>query len=163
MLLMLFGEYDEGAEAEDDPTWQEFEEQIRDVLECAGFSTDFRKVFVAAGRRHEIDVVAHRFDTTLLIDAKRYGRARLRSSSIRAQARKHLARCGEFDRAFSVSSVPVIVSWMDDALLSEGDCFIVPFDTLEDFIVHLERYVDSINELDARDSILDNIYEDDIF
>jgi hypothetical protein len=163
MLLTLFGEYDEGAEANYVPTWQEFEEQIRDVLEYAGFSTHFRKVFVAAGSRYEIDVVAHRFDTILLIDAKRYGKARLRSSSIRAQARKHLARCGEFDRAFSVNSVPVIVSWIDDALFCEGDCFIVPFDALEDFIVHLERYVDSINELDARDSILDNIYEDDIF
>jgi hypothetical protein len=162
-LFTLFGEYDAGAKADNVPTWQEFEEQIRDVLECAGFSTDFRKVFVAAGRRHEIDVVAHRFDTTLLIDAKRYGRARLRSSSVRAQARKHLARCGEFDRAFSVSSVPVIVSWLDDALLSEGECFIVPFDRLEDFIVHLECYVGSINELGAGDSILDNINEDDIF
>jgi hypothetical protein len=163
MFLHFFGEYDEVAEAENELTWQEFEEQIRDVLECAGFSTDFRKVFVAAGRRYEIDVVAYRFDTTLLIDAKRYGRARLRSSSIRAQARKHLARCGEFDRAFSLSSVPVIVSWIDDALLSEGDCFIVPFDKLEDFIVNLECYVDSINELDTRDSILDNINENDIF
>jgi Holliday junction resolvase-like predicted endonuclease len=163
MLLTRFGDYDAGADADNVPTWQEFEEQIRDVLECAGFSTDFRKVFVAAGRRYEIDVVAHRFDTTMLIDAKRYGRARLRSSSVRAQARKHLARCGEFDRAFSVSSVPVIVSWIDDALLSEGDCFIVPFDKLEDFVVHLECYVDSISELDACDSILGNINEDDTF
>ena len=163
MLLTRFGEYDAGAEADNVPTWQEFEEQIRDVLECAGFSTDFRKVFMAAGRRYEIDVVAHRFDTTMLIDAKRYGRARLRSSSVRAQARKHLARCGEFDRAFSVSSVSVIVSWIDDALLSEGGCFIVPFDKLEDFVVHLECYVDSINELDACDSILGNINEDDTF
>jgi Holliday junction resolvase-like predicted endonuclease len=163
MWLTLFGEHEAGAEADKEPTWQEFEEQIRDVLEYAGFSTDFRKVFVAAGRRYEIDVVAHRFDTTVLIDAKRYGKARLRSSSIRAQARKHLARCGEFDRAFSVSSVPVIVSWIDDALLSEAGCFIVPFNKLEDFVVHLERYIDSIDELDARDSILDNINKNGIF
>ncbi|MGZ4863779.1 MAG: hypothetical protein ACXV5H_01310 [Halobacteriota archaeon] len=163
MLLTLFGHQTAGAEVDYVPTWQEFEEQIRDFLECAGFSTHFRKVFVASGRRYEIDVVAYRFDTTLLIDAKRYGKARLRSSSIRAQARKHLARCREFDRAFSVSSVPIIVSWIDDALLSEGDCFIVPFDTLEDFIVHLERYIDSIDELDTRECILDNINENDIF
>ena len=163
MWLTLFGEHEVDAEPDKEPTWQEFEEQVRDVLECAGFSTSFRKVFVAAGRRYEIDVVAHRFDTTVLIDAKRYGKARLRSSSIRAQARKHLARCGEFDRAFSVSSVPVIVSWIDDALLNEGGCFIVPFDKLEDFVVHLEGYVDSICELDARDSIIDNINENGIF
>jgi hypothetical protein len=59
--------------------------------------------------------------------------------------------------------VPVIVSWIDDALLSEGGCFIVPFDKLEDFVVHLECYVDSIAELNARDSIIDNINEDGIF
>jgi hypothetical protein len=59
--------------------------------------------------------------------------------------------------------VPVIVSWIDDALLSEGGCFIVPFDKLEDFVVHLERYVDSIAELNARESIIDNINENGIF
>ncbi|MGZ7132054.1 MAG: hypothetical protein ACXVH6_01580 [Halobacteriota archaeon] len=163
MLLALFGEYEADDDADNAPTWQEFEEQVRDVLACAGFSTDFRKVFVTAGRRHEIDVVAHGFDTTVLIDAKRYGKARLRSSSIRAEARKHLARCSEFDRAFSVCSVPVIVSWIDDALLSEGGCFIVPFDKLEDFVVHIERYVDSLAELNAREPIVDNINENGIF
>jgi hypothetical protein len=163
MLVAVFGGYDANNEADAGPTWQEFEEQIRDVLECAGFATEFRKVFVTGGRRHEIDVVARRFDTTLLIDAKRYGRARLRRSPVRAQARHHLARCREFDRAFSSTSVPVIVSWIDDALLIENGCFIVSFDKLEDFIVHLERYLDSIPELDARDSVLDNINENGIF
>jgi hypothetical protein len=161
MWLVRFGEFD--AEADNEPTWQEFEERIRDVLEYAGFSTDFRKVFTTTGRRYEIDVVAHRFDKILLIDAKRYGKARVRSSSIRAQARKHFVRCREYDRAFSVSSVPVIVSWIDDALVCEGGCFIVPYDKLEDFVVHLERYVDLIDELDGRDSILDNINENDSF
>lgn len=151
------------AEPEKEPTWQEFEEQIRDVLESAGFSTDFRRVFKAAGRRHEVDVVAHRFDTTVLIDAKRYGKARLRGSAIRAQARKHLARAGEFDRAFSVKSVPVIVSWIDDALLCEGGCFIVPVDKLEDFVVHLEYYVDSIAKLDPDLSLTNNTDETGIF
>ncbi len=145
---MLFDEYE--TERADEPlTWQEFEEQIRDVLECAGFSTEFRKVFTLDGRRHEIDVVARRFDTTLLVDAKRYGKARLRSSSLKAEARKHLIRCGEFDRAFSSTSVPVIVSWLDDALLIDGTCFIVPFDKLEDFIVHVERYCASTEEIHA--------------
>jgi Holliday junction resolvase-like predicted endonuclease len=163
MWLTLFGEQEARAEAENEPTWQEFEEQVRDVLECAGFSTDFRMVFTAAGRRHEIDVVAQRFDITVLIDAKRYGRARVRSSAIRAQARKHLARSSEFNRVFFVKSVPVLVSWIDDDLLCEGGCFIVPFDKLEDFILHLEYYVDSIAELDARDSIIDNTDEKGIF
>jgi Holliday junction resolvase-like predicted endonuclease len=163
MMLAVFGEHEADVVADKEPTWQEFEEQIRDVLECAGFATHFRKVFVAAGRRYEIDVVARRFNTTVLIDAKRYGKARPRSASIRAQARKHLVRCSEFDHVFSVGSVPVIVSWIDDALLSEDGCFIVPFDKLEDFVVHLESYVDSIPELNAHDSIIDNINEDGTF
>ncbi|MDD1721168.1 MAG: hypothetical protein LUP95_04195 [Euryarchaeota archaeon] len=145
---MLFDEYETGR-ADEPLTWQEFEEQIRDVLECAGFSTEFRKVFVLDGRRHEIDVVARRFDITLLIDAKRYGKARVRSSSLKAEARKHLIRCEEFDRAFSSTGVPVIVSWLDDALLIDGMCFIVPFDKLEDFIVHVEYYCASTEEIRA--------------
>ena len=148
---------------EKEPTWQEFEEQIRDVLESAGFATDFRKVFKAAGRRYEIDVVAHRFGTTMLIDAKRYGKAWLRSSAIRAQARKHLARASEFDRTFSVKSVPLIVSWLDDALVYESGCFIVPFDKFEDFIGRLEYYVDSIQDLGPHSSIIDQSDETGTF
>ena len=163
MVLRFFGEYETSNEADTEPTWQEFEEQIRDVLDCAGFTIEFRKVFVTAGRRHEIDVVARRFGDTLLIDAKRYGKSRLRTSSIKAQARHHVARCREFDQAFSSTSVPIIVSLIDDSLLIEGGCFIVPYHKLEDFVVHLERYVESIPELNTRDSILDNINENDIF
>ncbi len=135
--------------ADETITWQEFEEQTRDVLECAGFSTEFRRVFVCDGKRHEIDVVARRFDTTLLIDAKRYGKARQRSASLKAEARKHLSRCEEFDRAFSSTSVPVIVSWLDDALLIDGACFIVPFDKLADFIANVDYYRASTEEIHA--------------
>ena len=148
-------------EGEKELTWQEFEEQIRDVLESAGFSTDFRRVFKAAGRRYEIDVVAHRFGTTVLIDAKRYGKGWLRSSATRTQARKHVARANEFDRTFSVKSVPVIVSWLDDALLCESGCFIVPFEKFEAFVVHLEYYVDSIQDL--KPSTFDQTDETGIF
>ncbi len=157
---MLFDGYE--AESEDEPlTWQEFEEQVRDVLECAGYSTEFRKVFVLDGRRHEIDVVARRFDTVLLIDAKRYGKARLRSASLRAEARKHLDRCKEFDRAFSSTSVPVIVSWLDDALLIDNTCFIVPFDTLADFVGNVEYYLASADEIHAGDSRAYAPYDDE--
>ncbi len=158
---MLFDEYETGR-ADEPLTWQEFEEQIRDVLECAGFSTEFRKVFMLDGRRHEIDVVARRFDITLLIDAKRYGKARLRSSSLKAEARKHLIRCEEFDRAFSSTSVPVIVSWLDDALVIDGECFIVPFDKLEDFVVHVEYYLASTEEIHAESLIAYEPSDDEI-
>ncbi|MGZ4920121.1 MAG: hypothetical protein ACXV6L_07945 [Halobacteriota archaeon] len=145
---MLFDEYATES-ADESLTWQEFEEQTRDVLECAGFSTEFRKVFSLDGKRHEIDVVARRFDVTLLIDAKRYGKARQRSASLKGEARKHLIRCEEFDRVFASTGVPVIVSWLDDALLIDGACFIVPFDKLEDFIVHVEYYLASTEEIHA--------------
>jgi len=156
---MGFDEHEMDSRDEPELTWQEFEAQVRDVLDCAGFLTEFRRVFVLDGRRHEIDVVARRFDVTLLIDAKRYGKARPRRSSLKAQARMHLTRCEEFDRAFSSKSVPVIVSWLDDALLIDGDCFIVPFSKLEDFVVHLEYYVDSMGEMKTRDTVVDETNE----
>ncbi len=157
---MRFDEYETGSV--DEPlTWQEFEEQTRDVLECAGFSTEFRKVFTLDGRRHEVDVVARRFDTTLLIDAKRYGKARHRSSSLKVEARKHLVRCAAFDRAFSSASVPVIVSWLDDALLIDGTCFIVPFDKLEDVVTRVEYYLASVEDIHAESLIADELGDND--
>ncbi|AFD00025.1 hypothetical protein Mtc_1271 [Methanocella conradii HZ254] len=122
-------------------SWQEFEEYIRDLLEHHDFEVQFRKVFRSPERGYQIDVVAFRRGLCLCIDGKKYGRGRHRPSSLKEQAKLHYERCLAHERAFGIRSIPVIVSWLDDALMVENGCIFVPIDRLNDFLLNLDAYL----------------------
>jgi Holliday junction resolvase-like predicted endonuclease len=144
-LLIFAQDADSGAESEF--TWQEFEERVRDALDSAGYRIEFRRVFKSDGKRHEVDVIAHKFDLCILIDAKRYGKSRYRASSIKSEAKKHFKRCRAFETAFKCTVIPVLVSWIDDSLVFQEGCFVVPFEKLQDFVNNVELYVDSTEDM----------------
>lgn len=144
-MLIFAHDADYGAESEF--TWQEFEERVRDALDSAGYRIEFRRVFKSDGKRHEVDVIAHKFDLCILIDAKRYGKSRYRASSIKSEAKKHFKRCRAFDTAFKCTVIPVLVSWIDDSLVFQEGCFVVPFEKLQDFVNNVELYVDSMEDM----------------
>ncbi|MGA9140362.1 MAG: hypothetical protein WBZ29_09065 [Methanocella sp.] len=128
----------------DDLTWQEFEELLRDILDQHNFEVKFRKVFKFNGRGYQIDVVGYRKDLCLCIDGKKYGRGRYRASSIKAEALKHYKRCLVHEEAFSIRSIPVIVSWIDDNLITENGCIILPVHMLNDFLLNLDYILDDL-------------------
>jgi Holliday junction resolvase-like predicted endonuclease len=144
-LLIFAQDADSGAESEF--TWQEFEERVRDALDSAGYRIEFRRVFKSGGKRHEVDVIAHKFDLCILIDAKRYGKGRYRASSLKSEAKKHFNRCRAFETTFKSTVIPVLVSWIDDSLVFQEGCFIVPFEKLQDFVNNVELYVDSMGDM----------------
>jgi Holliday junction resolvase-like predicted endonuclease len=144
-LLIFAQDADSGGESEF--TWQEFEERVRDALDSAGYRIEFRRVFKSDGKRHEVDVIAHKFDLCILIDAKRYSKSRYRASSIKSEAKKHFKRCRAFESAFKCTVIPVLVSWIDDSLVFQEGCFVVPFEKLQDFVNNVELYVDSMEDM----------------
>jgi Holliday junction resolvase-like predicted endonuclease len=144
---MLMIAQDAGSGAESELTWQEFEERVRDALDSAGYRIEFRRVFKSDGKRHEVDVIAHKFDHCILIDAKRYGKSRYRTSSLKSEAKKHFNRCRAFETVFKCTVIPVLVSWIDDSLVFQEGCFIVPFEKLQDFVNNVELYVDSTEDM----------------
>ncbi len=144
-MLIFAHDADSGAESEF--TWQEFEERVRDALDSAGYRIEFRRVFKSDGKKHEVDVIAHKFDLCILIDAKRYGKSRYRASSLKSEAKKHFNRCRAFENAFKCSVLPVLVSWIDDSLVFQEGCFIVPFEKLQDFVNNVEFYTDSTEDM----------------
>jgi hypothetical protein len=128
----------------DDLTWQEFEELLRDILDQHDFDIQFRKVFRHGGRGYQIDVVGYRKDLCLCIDGKKYGRGRYRASSLKTEALKHYNRCCAHEEAFGVRSIPVIVSWIDDNLVMENGCIILPVHMLNDFLLNLDFILDEL-------------------
>lgn len=131
-------------EVPDELSWQEFEEYIRDILQHHDFNVKFRKVFRTPERGYQIDVVASRSDLCLCLDAKKYGKGRHRSSSLRNEALKHFERCQAHEAMFGIKSIPVIVSWLDDSLMIENGCIIMPYNALNDFVLNIDAYLEEI-------------------
>jgi hypothetical protein len=128
----------------DELTWQEFEEYIRDLLEHHDFVVHFRKVFRTPERGYQIDAVACRKDLCLCIDGKKYGRSRLRSSSLKEQAKLHYERTCAYEQMVGVRSIPLIVSWLDDNLMVENGCIFVSIDRLNDFLLNVDVILDEL-------------------
>jgi len=127
-----------------DLTWQEFEQYIRDILDQNDFEVQFRKIFSHGDRRYQIDAVGYRNDLCLCIDGKKYGRGRHRTSSLKKEALKHYHRCKAHEEALGIKSIPIIVSWIDDNLVSENGCIILPVHMLNDFLLNLESLLDEL-------------------
>ena len=123
-----------------EPTWQEFEEEIKRILSLHGFDTSFRKVFTTS-RRYEIDIVAERYGLILAIDCKKYGRHRYRLSQIKKEAEKHVKRCREFEKYSGREVIPIIVTFVQEDPVIHDSCIIVPYEKIEDFLRNVELYL----------------------
>lgn len=122
-------------------SWQEFELRVRRVCEEHGFKTLFRHSFRDELGKAEIDVVAERGMVLLCIDAKLYSRHRHRVSQIKREAKKHAERCKRFSILSRKIAVPVLISFIDDAIYFYEGCIIVPFDSLNTFLAEIYYYL----------------------
>ncbi|MEM0203397.1 MAG: hypothetical protein QXO16_06195 [Archaeoglobaceae archaeon] len=122
-------------------SWQEFEEQVRRVCEEHGFKTLFRHFFKDELGRAEIDVVAERGMILLCMDAKLYSGHRYRVSQIKKEAKKHVERCKRFSKVKGKKAIPVLISFIDDAIYFHEGCIIVPFDSLNTFLAEIYYYL----------------------
>ncbi len=122
-------------------SWQEFEKITKTILESHGFETKFRFVFKDKKSKSEIDVLAVRHDIMLAIDAKRYTAKWHRKSALKKQAEKHVERCDRYSKLVNKKVIPVIVSLIDDSIVFHEGCIVVPFESLNDFLINLHAYL----------------------
>lgn len=122
-------------------SWQEFEKTTKEILENHGFDTKFRFVFKDEIGKAEIDVLAERYDLILAIDAKRYTAKWYRKSALKKQAERHVERCKRYTKLINKKVIPILVSLIDDSVVFHAGCIVVPFDSLNDFLINLHAYL----------------------
>ncbi len=121
--------------------WQDFEVEVKKICEEHGFRTYFHQFFKDEIGKAEIDVVAERGNIILCIDAKLYSGHRYRVSQLKKEAEKHSFRCERFSKLSGKSAVPVIISFIDDAIYFHKGCIIVPFESLNHFLTEIYYYL----------------------
>lgn len=126
-------------------TWQEFEEYTRNALDQAGYVVEFRKTFFTDLGKFQHDVVAYDAMRAICIDCKFYGQKRQRVHSLKEQAKIHELRTKEFAKIAKKRAIPVIVTSLDDQLLTSNGCIFVPIDKLNDFLINLPMYEEELS------------------
>ena len=121
-------------------SWQEFEEEILRIFEEHGFKSRKRYVFKDEKGRAEVDILAERFGVILAVDAKRYTEGWYRLSALKREAKKHAERCRRLERVIGKRVIPVVVPLIDDRIYFHHS-FIVPFLSLNDFLLNLHYYL----------------------
>jgi len=136
--------------------WREFEDIAAVALERNGYVTANNVRFKQAGRRWEIDVVGCRKPLVLCVDCKRWQRG-VKSSALRkiVEAQVERARvladtlpspalkleCVKWSKA---KFMPVILSLIPSSFKFYDCVPVVPVLQLQDFIVQLPAYVESL-------------------
>ena len=137
-------------------SWQEFEEIAAIALERNGYVTVKNVRFKHAGRRWEIDVVGCRKPLVLCLDCKHWQRgvkpAALRKIVEAQVERAHAladtlpspalkVKCVKWNKA---KFIPVILSLIPSSFKFYDDVPVVPILQLQDFLIQLPAYVESL-------------------
>ena len=136
--------------------WQEFEDIAALALERNGYAVAKNMRFKYAGRRWEIDVVGCRKPLVLCLDCKHWQRG-VKPSALRkiveaqTERAKALAntmpspklevKCVKWNKA---TFIPVILSLIPSSFKFSDDVPAVPVLQLQDFLVQLPAYVESL-------------------
>jgi len=136
--------------------WQEFEDIAAIALERNGYVVAKNVRFKHAGRRWEIDVVGCRKPLVLCVDCKRWQRG-VKPSALRKIVEAQIERahaladtlpspalkaeCVKWKKA---KIVPVILSLIPSSLKFYGNVPVVPILQLQDFLIQLPAYVESL-------------------
>jgi hypothetical protein len=133
--------------------WREFEKIVREIFSVNGFNS-FSNFRFRTRRRFEIDVVAAKNNLIFVADCKEWGKGRYKNGGLRIAAQEQSARAREFEKflrsnpiarhKFKVSSaasiIPVVVTWYEETISENGNCFIVPVCKLNSFLIGSDFY-----------------------
>ncbi|NPB00392.1 MAG: hypothetical protein GXO10_03360 [Crenarchaeota archaeon] len=128
-------------------SWQDFEELIKRFFREFNYNCVHRLRIPVEGRRLEIDLLAYRENVLLLIDSKRYVKAKVRRVLVEDHVRKVeiiakrgidalVSRLPTSSRYYELLLYPVIVTVHDCLQEIEHDVPIVSIYRLRDFLYH---------------------------
>ena len=121
--------------------WREFEDLVAKIFEANDFKVEKRVIF-KNGRKHEIDLVATRFDKVFCVECKCWGMGRYKKTSLKKAAEKQLERCLKFKEVKGLKQpvYSLIITLHEEDLIFHGKTVFVPLSKLNSFLNEFEMY-----------------------
>ena len=137
-------------------TWQEFELLTTMIGDEFGFYAAKGLNFSTVERKYQIDVILRNNPYVLLIDCKHFGGTG-KQSVLREAAQEQITRISALSQEFpklknklqvrtwkQVIFLPLIITWLDDAIFFHDKVPIIPFSKLRSFFQHFHIYLEDM-------------------
>lgn len=121
--------------------WQYFEKLTGWIFEENDFQTEVNRVVVFEKGRRQFDIIAKRFHTTFLVECKKWSGKRYKAGMLKKAVADHLKKCGMFREIYGKNAVPVIVTLVEEDIISHDGVPVIPIEKLNAFINHFEEWL----------------------
>jgi len=134
--------------------WKEFEKLIAEILKKHDFNVHNNFRF-KTNRHFEIDVLAIRNRTSLLIDCKQWGKGRYKKTGLKYSVKEQKERANQLKNFLknnpiaqtklkikkTIKLIPLIVTWFEEDLLEHENVFIIPIWKFNQFLLNISEYI----------------------
>ena len=134
--------------------WKNFEKLIAEILKKHDFNVHNNFRF-KTNRHFEIDVLAIRNRTSLLIDCKQWGKGRYKKTGLKYSVKEQKKRAKQFKKFLknnfiaqaelkikkTTKFIPLLVTWFEEELLEHENVFIVPVWKFNEFLLSISKYI----------------------
>ena len=134
--------------------WKEFEKLIAEILKKHDFNVHNNFRF-KTNRRFEIDILAIRDKTSLLIDCKQWGRGRYKKTGLKYSVKEQKESTKQLKKLLkknpiaqtelkikkTTKFIPLIVTWFEEELIDYENVFIIPAWKFNEFLLNISEYI----------------------
>jgi len=134
--------------------WKEFEKLIAEILKKHDFNVHNNFRF-KTNRHFEIDVLAIRNRTSLLIDCKQWGKGRYKKTGLKYSVKEQKERANQLKNFLknnpiaqtklkikkTTKLIPLIVTWFEEDLLEHENVFIIPVWKFNQFLLNMSEHI----------------------
>ena len=134
--------------------WKNFEKLIAEILKKHDFNVHNNFRF-KTNRRFEIDVLAIRNRTSLLIDCKQWGKGRYKKTGLKYSVKEQKERANQLKNFLknnpiaqtklkikkTTKLIPLIVTWFEEDLLEHENVFIIPVWKFNQFLLNMSEHI----------------------
>lgn len=117
--------------------WQYFEKLVAFIFEENNFSARQNVIVKDGFSKRQFDVIAKRYDTTYLVECKKWKSRREKTAALKIAVAKHLERCGFYEGLYE-KGMPLIVTLLEEDITEHEGITIVPIMKLNWFINNYE-------------------------
>lgn len=131
-------------------SWKEFEDIVAQILVEHGFEVERNFRFTLNKKRHEIDIIAKRFDEILCIDCKKWNIRPGKKTAIKAAAKKQVGRTKKYKKFAKLKSkniCPMVITFLDEDIVLADKVPVIPVWKLNDFMNDFSEYQNDLRKI----------------
>jgi len=130
--------------------WQEFEDIVAQILGEHGFDVKRNVRFTLNKKRHEVDIIAERFDEIVCIDCKKWKMRQGKTTALKKAAQEQVVRTKNYKKFAKLKKkaiYPMVVTFLEENIVFADKVPVVPVWKLNEFMLEFPEYQKELKKI----------------